>query len=400
MSEVVLSCDRIVLPDGIAESVHLTVNDGLITAVSTAGEPARDPDVAVEHLEGTVLPGYVDTHVHGGGGADFDTTDLDQARRAIAFHRSRGTTTMFASLVTADIDTLCDELAALRGLCVSGELAGLHLEGPFLSERKCGAHDPHLLHPPTLGEVDRLLAAADGHLRMVTLAPELPGADEAIDRLVTAGVTVAVGHTDADTEQVARALARGATVATHLFNAMPTIHHRTPGPVPMLLTDPGVLIELICDGTHVHPDVIALAMKAAGPRRVALITDAIAAAGMADGEYHLGQLHVHVEDSVARLVTDTGEPGSIAGSTLTMEHALAYVVRVVGIDLADAAAMASTTPATWHGLAGRGRVEAGSHADLVVVDDDLAVRRVLRAGRWVEDAGAPKTDNASRRMPA
>lgn len=389
MSQLVLACDRVVLPDRIADNVRITVTDGLITDVSpgTDRESEGDesgPAAETHRIAGTVLPGFVDTHVHGGGGADLDTTDLDQARRAIAFHRSHGTTAMFASLVTAEVQTLCDQLAALRTLCVSGELAGLHLEGPYLSRKKCGAHDPDLLHPPTPSEVDRLLDAADGHLRMVTIAPELPGAADAIDRFVAAGVTVALGHTDAQPDQIAVGLAHGATVATHLFNAMPTIHHRTPGPVPMLLGDPGVMVELICDGVHVHPDVIALAISAAGPDRVSLVTDAMGAAGMADGEYHIGKLHVHVEDSVARLVSSDGKPGSIAGSTLTMAHALANVVRVVGVDLVDAATMAATTPAAWHGLAGRGRIEAGAHADLVVVDDEPAVRRVMRAGRWVD----------------
>ncbi|MGI8769350.1 MAG: N-acetylglucosamine-6-phosphate deacetylase [Propionibacteriaceae bacterium] len=384
MTTVVLECDQVVLPEGLAHDVQLTITDGVISAVRVGPVPPDPPALGpATRVSGTVVPGFIDTHVHGGGGADLATTDPDEARRAIGFHRSHGTTTMFASLVTAELEVLCAQLTALAGLCAAGELAGIHLEGPFLSEHKCGAHDPALLRPPTPAEVERLLDAGDGHLRMITVAPELAGADAAIDRFVAAGVVVAVGHTDAGPEQVASALTSGATVATHLFNAMPTIHHRIPGPVPLLLTDPGVMVELICDGVHVHPDVIALAIRAAGPSRVALITDAMAAAGMPDGEYRIGDLHVHVNDAVARLATPTGEPGSIAGSTLTMADAFAYTVNVVGANLADAAVMAATTPAAWHGLVGRGAIDTGAVADLVVVDDLATTRAVMRQGRWL-----------------
>ena len=173
-------------------------------------------------------------------------------------------------------------------------------------------------------------------------------------------------------------------MATHLFNAMPPLHHRSPGPVPLLLTDPGVLVELICDGAHVHPDMLALAIHAAGPDRVALVTDAMAAAGMDDGDYRIGTLQVNVDAGVARLVGPGGEPGSIAGSTLTMAAALAYAVDVVGVDLAAAARMAATTPAAWHGLGGSGSIVPGARADLVVLADDLSVDAVMKSGRWTD----------------
>jgi len=383
----VIDCEHAILPDGPVDGVRIAIADGLVTGVTIAASlPDPDGDAEpVTRLAGTVVPGFVDTHVHGGGGADFATTDLDEARRVLAFHRAHGTTTSFASLVTADVDTLVAQLRLLAGLCDTGELAGIHLEGPFLATAKCGAHDPALLHSPVAEEIERLIEAAGGHLSMITLAPELPDALAAIDRLVAAGVTVAIGHTDATRDQAALGLAGGARVATHLFNAMPSIHHRAPGPVPMLLTDPGVLVELVCDGAHVHPDMLALAIHAAGPDRVALVTDAMAAAGMSDGDYRIGALEVNVADGVARLVGADGAPGSIAGSTLTMAAALRYVVGVVGIELAQVARMASTTPATWHGLGGRGLIEPGARADLVVLGDDLGVRSVMKAGRWLDD---------------
>ena len=387
----VLRCTRAVLPTGIVDDVRLTITDGIITAISGAGVPDPSDGTAAEDVGGTVLPGFVDTHVHGGGGADFATRDPAEARRAVAYHRGQGTTTMFASLVTDTVSRIVRQIRTLVPLCVSGELAGIHLEGPFLAPSRCGAHDPGLLIAPTPEALDALLEAADGNLAMVTMAPELPGAEQAYDRLVSAGVTVAIGHTESDAAQTARGIAHGATVATHLFNAMPSIHHRTPGPVPLLLDDPNVLVELIADGVHVHPDVLAMAIRAAGPSRVALITDAIVAAGMPDGEFQLGTLHVQVVDAVARLITETG-PGSIAGSTLTMAAALRYAVQVVGVDLADAALMAATTPAAWHGLAEVGALATGSRADLVVVDDDLLPTRVMRAGQWLGADIPPPTE--------
>lgn len=383
---LLLECERAALPDGLAENVRIAIVDGEIVSVTSA-TALPDPDghaAPVTRLSGTVLPGFVDTHVHGGGGGDFCTTDIDEARRVIAFHRACGTTTTFASLVTAEVDTLVAQLTTLAKLCHTGELAGIHLEGPYLSSAKCGAHEPALLHSPTPEEVERLIEAADGHLSMITIAPELPGALDAIDRLVAAGVTVAIGHTDSTRDQAALGLAGGARVATHLYNAMPALHHRTPGPVPLLITDPGVLVELITDGAHVHPDMLALAIHAAGPDRVALVTDAMVAAGMDDGDYRIGALEVNVDDGVARLVGPDGEPGSIAGSTLTMAAALAYVVDVVGVDLADAATMAATTPATWHGLGGRGAITPGARADLVVLTENLTVGAVMKSGRWWE----------------
>jgi N-acetylglucosamine-6-phosphate deacetylase len=269
-------------------------------------------------------------------------------------------------------------------LVAAGEFAGIHLEGPFLSTAKPGAHEPSLLQTPDPASVDRLLEAGQGRIAMVTLAPELPGGLAAIQRLVDAGVVVAVGHTDADEQMIRRALDAGASVATHLFNAMRPIHHREPGPVPLLLDDDRVAVELICDGFHLHADVITLAVNAAGPDRVSLITDAMLAAGAADGDYLLGELPVRVADGMARLVRPDGQPGSIAGSTLTMARAFAFVVGA-GIPIPAAAAMAATTPARRHGLNSVGELRVGARADLCVVDDHGVLSRVMQAGGWVSE---------------
>lgn len=378
MTETVLRCERVVTPGGVRTDAVIKIADGVITELGPStgsGEP----------VAGWVLPGYVDTHVHGGGGGDYPTTDADEARTAREFHARNGTTTSYASLVSAAPDLLVRQIETLVPLVDSGAFAGIHLEGPFLSAAKCGAHDPALLTPPTPDLLDRVLAAGDGRIAMITLAPELDHGPEAIERLTRAGVRVAFGHSDSDERQAAAAIDAGATVATHLFNAMRPIHHRQPGPVPRLLDDQRVTVELICDGIHLHPDVIRLAIDAAGPDRVALITDAMSAAGLADGTYALGHLEVAVAGGAVHLVNPDGSAGSIAGSTLTMAGAVEFVVGL-GVSIPDAARMAATTPARAHGLDRVGELTVGRAADLCVVDDHGRLQRVLRAGNWLETA--------------
>ncbi|MFL6063645.1 MAG: N-acetylglucosamine-6-phosphate deacetylase [Friedmanniella sp.] len=378
MSGTQLWCERAVTPTGERRGLLLTVADGRFQEVRSA-EVAPD---GAEPLPGWVVPGFVDSHGHGGGGHDYATLDPAEALAARDFHRRHGTTTALASLVTADLDTLEAQIRTLAPLVRAGELAGLHLEGPFLSPAKKGAHTEALLRPPTAAAVDRLLEAGDGTVAMVTLAPELPGALEATARLAAAGVAVAVGHTDGDQTDVRRALDAGATVATHLFNAMRPIHHREPGPVPALLNDERVMVELIGDGFHVHPDVVRMAVDAAGLGRAALITDAILATGMPDGSYRLGGLDVAVRQGECRLVNEDGGLGSIAGSTLTMAAGFAFLVSL-GLSVPGAAWLSASTPARWHGLTDVGAIEAGAVADLCVVDDAGRLQRVMQRGEWV-----------------
>ncbi|GAA3610349.1 N-acetylglucosamine-6-phosphate deacetylase [Microlunatus ginsengisoli] len=381
-----LVVDRVVTPDGVVDDARVLVADGQVVAVEpTAATNERDvaADGGPEHrLAGWLVPGFVDIHCHGGGGADLASADPDEIRRAIAFHRKHGTTTSYASLVSARPERLEAQIAALVPLVEAGELAGIHLEGPYLSPLHRGAHDPDTLATPTSDGIARLLDAGRGHIRMVTLAPELSGGLAAVEQLVAAGVTVAFGHSDADELMLREALAAGATVATHLFNAMRPIHHREPGPVPRLLTDDRVTVELICDGFHLHPDVIAMAIEVAGPERAALVTDAMLAAGVADGDYQLGGLDVAVTDGQARLVEPDGSLGSIAGSTLTMAAAFEQVV-AVGVAIPDAARMGAGTPARSQGLDGVGEIRPGARADFCLVDDAGRLQRVMRAGSWL-----------------
>lgn len=341
-----------------------------------AGVPPRPTDLDLP--DATIVPGFVDAHVHGGGGAAFDAGDQAAAQQVVRAHLAYGTTTMMASLVTDGPDALARSLEALAVLVDDGLLAGLHLEGPWLSPRHAGAHDPALLAEPSAEHIDQFVQAGSGHLRMVTLAPELPGGPAAVRRLTAAGVVATIGHTDATYDQTHAALDAGATVGTHLFNAMRGLHHREPGPVAALLEHPDAYVELIADGVHLHPAMLRMA-AADKPHRTVLVTDAMAAAAAADGDYRLGSLAVSVRDGVARLV----ESGAIAGSTLTMAAAVRYAVQVAGLTLKEAVRAATTTPATMLGLDRVGALRAGFHADLVVLDEDLRVQRVLRRGSWV-----------------
>lgn len=387
---MIIHADRVLFADHTVGPGEVTVDEGLITQVRSVSNRSDGAD----HVEGLLAPGFVDTHVHGGGGGDFGTTDAEAAVRAQDFHRAHGTTTMLASVVTDAVEAMVAQIGVLRGLRAEGRIAGIHLEGPFLSAARCGAHPPALLRAPDPATVEKLIMAGGDDLAMITIAPELPGALDAIARFSEAGVAVAVGHTSGNADDTLRALDAGASVATHLFNAMDPIHHRRPGPVPVLLNDPRVQVELIADGTHLAPEVLAMAISAAGVDRVALITDAMVATGLADGRYGLGTLDVAVTDGVARLITADGSVGSIAGSTLTMARAVEYVTSTVGVPLADAVRMATSTPATGHGLPA-GELLVDRPADLVVLDDHGRLTKVMAAGRWL-DAPASPTEGAPR----
>ena len=369
---------RVVVPGAVLDPGWVQVEAGRLAAVA-AGSPPHPADL---RLPGRwVVPGFVDAHVHGGGGASHTSGKPEQVRAVLDFHRRHGTTTALASLVTAPLDELQRAVWQLAELVDDGLLAGVHLEGPFLAAARCGAHDPRLLRDPRREDVARLLAAGRGTVRMVTLAPELDGGLAAVRAVVAAGALAAVGHTDADYGCARAAIDAGARVATHLFNGMPPVHHRAPGPVVALLEDPRVTVETINDGVHLHPATLRLVLAAAGTGRVALVTDAISAAGLGDGDYTLDALEVVVRDGVARLRTD-GE--SLAGSTLTMDVALRRAVHDVGLPVEAAVAMASSTPARLLGIADRvGRLAPGLDADLVVLDADLTVERVMARGRWV-----------------
>ena len=368
----VLTGPRIATPDGIVDDGFVEVHAGRIVRVGRGTVPGGADDVG----RGWLVPGFVDLHVHGGGGHDA-TGSLEEMRAAVAFHRSRGTTRTLVSLMTAPVDQLVRQLEWVAELGAAGEVFGAHLEGPFLAAARCGAQNrSHLLDPDT-ETMARLVKAADGWLRTVTLAPELPGALELVRRLAASGIVPAVGHTDASYEQAMAAFDAGAGLATHLFNAMGPLTQRAPGPGIAAL-DAGVVVELINDGVHVHDALVRLVARSA-PDRLALVTDAISATGMADGHYRLGGLDVDVHDGQARL---SGR-GTLAGSTLTMAEAFRRGVTEVGLPVGQVVAATSTTPARTLGLDDRcGAIRPGLEADLVLLDESFELVDVMVSGRW------------------
>ncbi|MFG2642400.1 N-acetylglucosamine-6-phosphate deacetylase [Streptomyces sp. NPDC048370] len=370
----VLAGARVVLPTGVVENGRVIVDDGRIVGSAPADAPSLD-------LTGHwVVPGFVDMHNHGGGGASFTSGTVEEILTGVHTHRLHGTTTVVASFVTGEMDFLGRRAGLLSELAEQGDIAGIHFEGPFIAPCRKGAHDETLLRDPDPADVRKLIDAARGQAKMVTLATELPGGIDSVRLLAEHGVIAAIGHTDATYEQTVEAIDAGATVATHLYNAMPALGHRTPGPIAALLEDERITVELINDGTHLHPAALELAFHHAGPRRVAFITDAMDAAGFGDGQYMLGTLAVEVKDSVARLV----EGGSIAGSTLTLDRAFKRAATVDGLPVESIVQAISANPARLLGIDDRvGSLEPGKDADLVVLDADFDVKGVMRRGSWV-----------------
>ncbi|SKC35237.1 N-acetylglucosamine-6-phosphate deacetylase [Krasilnikoviella flava] len=409
--ELVALRGRVVTPHDDVEDGVVVLADSLVRwvgPIAAAEHADRDVAAAVARAQapepGTVLlPGLVDLHDHGGGGVGFpDATSADEAMVAVLEHRRHGTTTMLASLVTAGRETLLARAAMLADLAEAGEIAGIHAEGPFLSHARRGAQSPDDLVPGDTRLVRDLVEASRGQLRTMTVAPEVDGVagpGGAAEALVAAGVVPSLGHTDATTEQAEALLAQVAAglvaqaaagaaparemTATHLFNGMRPLHHRAPGPIAACLAAAArgeLVVELVADGVHLAPATVRTVVETVGADQVALVTDAMAAVGMADGSYELGPMAVTVRDGVARLA-DPADPdgGAIAGGTAHLLDVVRATV-AAGVPLVDAVRSASWVPARVLGLADVGGLVVGRRADVVVTDGDLRVRRVLRAG--------------------
>ncbi|WP_125131329.1 amidohydrolase family protein [Microbacterium sp. 10M-3C3] len=364
---------RLIDDGAVHEDAWVLVHDGRVTARGTGAPDVTADDVVdareVAGQDAVLSPGFVDLHGHGGGGHAYDD-GAEAIRAARVVHRAHGTTSAVVSLVSAPVDALLARLAAVRDVAAADDdVLGAHLEGPFLDPAHRGAHDPAVLRSPV--DVAALLAA--GGVRQITLAPELPGALEAIPAVVAAGAVAAIGHTGADAALSRRAFDAGARLLTHAFNAMPGLHHRAPGPVGAAASDPRVVLELIADGVHVAPEVVRIAFAVA-PGRIALVTDAMAAAGADDGAYALGGLQVDVTAGVARL-----SDGTIAGSTLTQDRAVRTAV-AAGVDPVEALRAVTATPARVVGAADRGHLAPSARGDLVLLDARLHVRAVWAAG--------------------
>ncbi|MDP4503402.1 N-acetylglucosamine-6-phosphate deacetylase [Nonomuraea turcica] len=370
MTDQILAGTRVVTPSDVLEPGWVQIRGGRIAGVG-AGAPPRDGTPIRDLGGGWLLPGFVDIHVHGGGGVSAIDSPADLAA-TVAFHRLHGTTRTLISLVSSPMEQMARAAGWVADLMAREPgLAGAHLEGPFLSRLRCGAHDPDHLRAPATAELRKLLEAGRGGVRMVTVAPELPGGLDLVRELVACDVIAAVGHTDGDYATCRAAFEAGARVLTHTFNGMRGLHHREPGPFLAACDSPDVVLEVINDGIHLADPVVRLIVRQA-PDRVALITDASAGAGMGDGRYARGARQVQVSAGRAELVGS----GSLAGSTLTMAQAVRRAVREVGLPVTVASAAASAVPARLLGL-DCGRIEAGRAAEFVVMTDDFEVREVL-----------------------
>ncbi|MEX5717810.1 N-acetylglucosamine-6-phosphate deacetylase [Geodermatophilus maliterrae] len=388
----------VVLPDRlVADGAVVLVGDRILHA-GRRDDPAVPVGAARADLPPDVLllPGLVDLHCHGGAGGEFGS-DRESARRAAEHHHLAGSTTVVASLVSARPAALVTAMRVCAELATEGVVAGVHTEGPFLSPARRGAHDPAALSPVDLGLVDSLADAGDGRWRAMTFAPELDGTAELIRRLVDSGVVPAVGHTDADAATTTAALTRAAgllgdrrrAVVTHLFNAMPAMHHREPGPVAASLAAAArqeAVVELIADGVHLADATVAMVLDVLGPGSVALVSDAMAATGMPEGRYRIGDLDAVVSAGTARLV----DGDAIAGSVSTLLDTVRRCVRHVGAPLPDAVRAASGTPATVLGVDDEvGALRPGLRADVVAVDRGLRPVAVWRAGHRLGPPHAP-----------
>ncbi|MFC3748110.1 N-acetylglucosamine-6-phosphate deacetylase [Paenibacillus sp. GCM10012306] len=376
---------KVLTPDGLIPQGVLAISGERILY---AGE-ARELPVsyanwsASQHDDGLFLPGFVDVHVHGGAGYDFMYSDKASIDAITKFHSTQGTTTMLATTMTAakaDIDRVLEEVHVYRSKEMPyAQLAGVHLEGPFISHKWPGAQNPEHIVPANIGWLEEWENTYPGMIRQVTLAPEREGALEAIRWLRKHEITAALGHTDATYEEVIAAADAGLNQAVHTFNAMTPLHHRKPGTVGAVLSDKRIRGEIIADGIHVHPAMVALLSQLKSDGNLLLITDAMSATGLSDGEYKIGDLPVTVQDGIATL---RDNPGALAGSTLTMIRGFQFLIQQAGISLEEASRAASLTPAVSLGLEQKiGSLEAGKQADILLIDDKLQLQEVWIRGR-------------------
>ena len=390
---IALTASTLFTPVDRIESALLLVEDGAIVEVtSRAHREVPKNSRLVDFADGILAPGFVDIHIHGGAGHDVMEAGagaLPPVERLLASH---GVSSYFPTTVTAPLDATLSALARLADAIEAaeqnpqlephnGELRarplGIHLEGPFISHKRRGVHPPESLLAPSPAAFDRFWQAARGHIRVLTIAPELPGALEVITLAAGRGVCVSLGHSNADLDAARAGFAAGARHATHTFNAMRPLDHRDPGILGEVLTDSRLSAEIIADGIHVDPVIVQLFLKAKGPEAAVLITDATAATGMPDGRYHLGSLEVEVKDGRCMV----GE--SLAGSVLTLDRAVRNVMQFAQWDLQQAVRLATLNPARVAGVKDGGSVRAGAPADLVVLSPSGEVRKIIIRGAGI-----------------
>ncbi len=381
---------RVLMPDRSLRAREITIDEGRIVSLLEPGSIPLDEREGMLDASGCVVsPGFIDTHVHGAGGSNF--MDLDGGGVSTVAHHlaAAGVTSCVATTTSTDPGSLAkavEKLALQHGLDQQIDLLGIHLEGPFLADSHRGVHRAEHLRPPTQTEVDHLLELADQRLRIVTLAPELPGAHSVIRRLVKEGVAVSLGHSACTHSQATQAFASGVSRVTHCFNALEPIHHREPGPVVAALTDSAVRVELIGDGRHVSPEVVRWTWQQIGTDRLVLVSDGVDVAGLPDGQHRRWEgTPVQLRDGVSSTLA-----GKLAGGTKGLGACVRDLVRVGALPMTDALACASETPARSLGLEStKGRVLPGHDADLVVLDPDLEVRATVHGGTVTYKSNEP-----------
>ena len=372
------------------QRADLVITGSRIRAVRNPGESAS-PSLHGKHtyIDATgmiVMPGFIDVHTHGGGGYNLHTADATEIQDFARWAASTGVTSFLIGVVgvptglpEAELRAAVEATHAMKGRPKGAEALGIHLEGPYINTLRRGAHQTSWLRMPNAKETERLLAIADGHLRLITVAPELAGSEALIQRMTAAGVRVSLGHTDANYEQAVAAIELGVTHATHCCNAMRALHHRDPGPLPAIVEAPQVYGEIIADGVHVHPAMLRLLVKLLGPERSVVITDALAGAGVPDAVFEFNGQRASVVGGVAQL-----DDGTITGSVLTMDQALRNVLAMTGLSLQEAVGMLTANPARAAGVGDRkGLLTPGYDADLLIFDASLTLQATMRGGAFV-----------------
>ena len=374
---------RILTPDRSIEDSVLVVTDGRITAIEAGGQVAENPpDTRIIDANGLwVAPGLIDVHVHGGAGSDVMDATPEALHHMARFFIRQGVTAYLATTITNSpeaIHNAIENVAHSSQVEDGAQHLGVHLEGPYLCETFRGAQPAKWLRTPDPAEY--LPWFESGAVRLITAAPELPGVLECIRGGIRRGIRFSAGHTDANYIQVERAADEGLSQATHTFNGMKGLHHREPGAAGAVLVDERIYAEVIADGVHVHPAVFHLIVRAKGVERTILVTDAMRAAGLEDGQYDLGGQMVTVREGTARTAT-----GGLAGSTLTLNLAVRNAMQFAGLSLNQALSMATTTPAAALGFSGRkGVIQPGADADIIFIDPDLNVKAAMVSGRMID----------------
>lgn len=381
MTTRILTNVKLVLPNSILPSAAVWIQEGKIGKIEEGGGTYNGESCEIIDGSGNwLIPGMIDVHIHGAHGFDMmdgTETSIQEVSRACA---ATGCTSFLATSVSSDMDSLLNMIRSVKrvmGQEQGAQIAGIHLEGPYLNPKRKGMQNEKFLRHPDLEEMKAIFQEADGLIRMVTIAPELPGGLELMAYLKEQGVIIAVAHSDATYEEAKVAFAAGASHVTHCFNGMRPIHHRDPGLVVAAFEENHVSLQAIVDQVHLHPAILRMMHRLKGPEKIVLITDALQAMGLGDGNYVFGGHQVTVSEGVARL-----SDGTLASSTVTMNEALRHTVDN-GLSLVDAVQMASATPANILRLEGKGTIQSGYDADLVLLDQDFQVQWTMINGRLI-----------------